>query len=256
MSLIRSIAASAFLLALAGSAMAADLPMKAKAPPLEPIYNWTGFYIGANGGWGGGQTNHTDNFGVTTGNFNTNGGVIGVTYGYNWQFGRFVVGFEGDFDYASINGSLNSAALCSVAGGATCITNMKNFGTDRIRVGYDVNGWLLYGTGGVGYGQVTAGQTPCGFIAPNPRLGVGGGFACREQWRSGWVAGAGVEKSFAPNWSAKLEYLHYDFGRAVNYIPTILPAGTALVSVLERGDMVRVGVNYHFNWAMPVVAKY
>lgn len=220
------------------------------------VWNWTGFYLGINGGGAWGQTRHTDNFGVTTGNFDTSGGVVGGTYGANWQTGRFVIGFEGDFDWANINGSLLFPAQCAVSGGTTCFTNMRNFGTDRIRLGFDANGWLLYGTAGVGYGEVNAGQLPCGFITPQPGLGIGGGFACRQDWRSGWVAGAGVEKSFAPNWSAKLEYLHYDFGSKVNYIPTILPAGTALVSVLERGDMVRAGINYRFGWGSPVVARY
>jgi outer membrane immunogenic protein len=244
-----------------GAASAADLPMK--APPMAPVVappSWTGFYLGINGGGAWGRTDHTDSFGVTTGNFNTSGGVVGVTYGYNWQAGRFVIGFEGDFDYANINGSLVTAGpplgLCSIAGGTTCITNMRDFGTDRIRLGFDANGWLLYGTAGIGYGEVNAGQLPCGFITPG--IGIGGGFSCNQVWRSGWVAGAGVEKMFAPNWSVKLEYLHYDFGNKVNYTPTILAGGllTVPVNVLERGDMVRVGVNYHFNWAAPVVAKY
>lgn len=233
-------------LGFVSAAKAADMPVK--APIVAPVTNWSGLYLGINAGYAWGTTNHTDNFGATSGSFNTSGGVLGVTYGYNWQFGRYVIGFEGDFDYANINGSLNAGVPCSVNLGTTCFTNMKDFGTDRVRLGYDVNGWLLYGTAGIGYGEVNAGQSPCGFVTVRAVPGgfVGGGFSCGDKWRIGWVAGVGVEKMFAPNWSAKLEYLHYDLGSKVVYNPTNVPAGSAFVSVLERGDMVRAGVNYHF----------
>jgi outer membrane immunogenic protein len=233
-----------------GAASAADLPLKAKpAPVAAPVYNWTGFYIGLNGGGGWGTTDHTDLFGVTTHNFSTSGGLIGGTYGINGQFGKFVIGYEGDFDWANINGTFNSAVLCSVSGGTTCFTNLENFSTARVRAGIDLNGWLLFGTAGYGFGQVRAGQNPCA-------LTIFGGFSCNEMWRSGWVAGGGVEKMFAPNWSVKVEYLHFDFGNKLNYTPATIAGGNS-VYVLERGDLVRAGVNYHFNWATtPVVAKY
>jgi outer membrane immunogenic protein len=78
---------------------------------------------------------------------------------------------------------------------------------------------------------------------------------CNETVRSGWVVGGGVEKMFARNWSVKVEYLHCDFGNSINYQPATIAGGNR-VYVLERGDMVRAGVNYHLNWAAPVVAKY
>lgn len=161
--------------------------------------------------------------------------MAGVTYGANQQLGRFVYGFEGDFDWSDIKGTFTSAVLCSVSGGATCFTNLENFGTDRVRVGVDVNGWLLFGTTGVAYGQVKAGQNPC---APTAFAGN----SCGEKWRSGWAVGAGVEKMFAPHWSAKLEYLHYDLASTNTYNPGVN------VGVLERGDMVRAGINYNFGW--------
>ena len=237
--LVAAVAAFGFV----NSASAADMPVKAPmAPVIAPT--WSGTYIGINGGYGGGATNHTDLFGVTTNNFNTNGGVFGITSGANWQFGRWVLGFESDFDLANINGTLTTAGpplgLCSINGGNTCFTNLKNFSTDRLRAGVDLNGWLLFATGGFGYGQVNAGQNPCGIVP------VFGGNSCNEKWRSGWVAGAGIEKMFAPHWSAKLEYLHYDFGTRLQYTPAIFFGGNS-VQVLERGDMVRVGINYHYD---------
>jgi outer membrane immunogenic protein len=232
------------------AASAADMPVKAPMAPVAAPYNWNGLYLGVNGGYGWSTTNHTDTFGVSTGDFAGNGGLFGVTYGANWQFGRWVLGFEGDFDLANINANLTTAGpplgLCSINGGTNCFTNLKNFSTDRLRAGYDLDGWLLFATGGFGFGQVNAGQTPCGPVPINIPAGVGGGNSCNQMWRSGWVAGAGVERMFAPNWSAKLEYLHYDFGNDIQYTPTTILGGSS-VHVLVRGDMVRLGVNYHFN---------
>jgi outer membrane immunogenic protein len=226
-----------------GSAVAADMPLK--APP-APVYvpTWTGTYIGINGGYGWGTTDHTDLFGVTTGHFDQNGGMAGVTYGGNWQSGQWVLGFESDFDWADIKGTLTTAGppagLCSVGGGNTCFTKIKEFSTERMRAGIDYQGWLLFATGGVGFARVNAGQSPCSLTAF-------GGNSCNEEWRTGWVAGAGVEKMFLPHWSAKIEYLHYDLGSAIQYTPAAIGGGNA-VHVLERGDMVRVGINYQFDF--------
>ncbi|HEY1544333.1 MAG TPA: outer membrane beta-barrel protein [Xanthobacteraceae bacterium] len=231
-------------------AFAADMPVK--AAPMVGTPTWTGTYIGINGGWGRGTTNHTDTFGTSTNDFSQSGGLAGITYGGNWQSGRWVLGFESDLDWADIKGTLTTAGpplgLCSVAGGTTCFTNINTFSTERMRAGVDVDGWLLYATGGVAFARVDAGQNPCGPIPANPRLGVGGGNSCNEKWRTGWVVGAGVEKMFAPHWSVKLEYLHFDLGDDIQYLPTSLPIGASAVRVLERGDMVRLGINYQFDF--------
>ena len=98
------------LAALTGTAAAADLPPRPapapyyKAPVAVPVYNWTGFYIGINGGGGFGRSQWD-----TTGGFNTSGGLVGGTVGYNYQFGQAVVGVEGDIDWADINGTTNTA---------------------------------------------------------------------------------------------------------------------------------------------------
>jgi outer membrane immunogenic protein len=237
-------AAAAFV--WANSANAADMPLKAPPPPPPPT--WTGTYIGINGGYAWATTNHTDVFGVTTGDFNQRGGFAGVTYGGNWQMGHFVLGFESDYDWADINGTLVTAGpplgLCSIAGGTTCFTKIKEFSTERMRAGYDVDGWLLFGTVGAGFARVSAGQNPCGLVAVGP--GVGGGNSCGERWRAGWVGGGGVEKMFLPHWSAKIEYLHFDLGNSINYMPTAIAGGSA-VKVRESGDMIKAGINYQFD---------
>lgn len=209
-----------------------------------PPPTWTGTYIGINGGYSWSTTNLTDLFGVTTGDFSQSGGMAGITYGGNWQAGHWVLGFESDLDWADINGTLTTAGpplgLCSLNGGTTCFTKMKAFSTERMRAGYDLDGWLLFATGGVAFGRVHAGETPCGPDAL-------GGVSCDEKWRSGWVGGVGVEKMFAPHWSAKLEYLHYDLGNSIQF-PSASVGGGNSVKVLERGDMVRLGINYQFDF--------
>jgi outer membrane immunogenic protein len=245
--------ASGLLLAVlvtGAPAAAADMPVKAPpAPAPVSVPTWTGTYIGINGGFGWATTNHTDVFGVTTGSFNQSGGMAGVTYGGNWQSGPYVLGFEGDFDWADIKGTLTTAGpplgLCSINGGTTCFTKIKEFSTERMRAGYDFNGWLLFGTGGVAFARVNAGQNPCGPVPVG--VGIGGGNSCNEEWRTGWVAGVGVEKMFLPHWSAKIEYLHFDLGNAIQYMPTAVAGGSS-VHVLERGDIVRVGINYQFDF--------
>ena len=218
----------------ATTASAADLgrPMPTKAPVMaEPMWNWTGFYVGVNGGFGWARSNHTDITGVTSGDVDQSGGLIGGTIGYNWQPGPVVLGVEGDLDWARINGSV----LC---GGANCFTNMQAFGTARGRLGYAFGNWMPYVTGGAAFADINAGQT---------------GIAGVEQWRTGWTVGGGLEALFAPGWSAKVEYLYADFGNgsAVTYNAPLA------VGVIERKvNMVRGGINYHFNWGGPVVARY
>lgn len=239
--------AAAAALVWANSANAADMPLKAPPPPPPLPPTWTGTYIGINGGYAWATTNHTDLFGFTTGDFDQRGGLAGGTFGGNWQMGHYVLGFESDFDWADVKGSFTSTALCSINAGNTCFTKMKAFSTERMRAGYDVDGWLLFVTGGAAFARVQAGQNPCGFVAPAPLLGIGGGNSCSERWRAGWVAGGGIEKMFLPHWSAKIEYLHFDLGNSLNYTPTVLAIGSNSVKVRESGDMVRVGINYQFD---------
>src|SRR5947199_171981 len=107
----RIVATALFSAVTAVSAFASDLPPPAaalpRAPavyvPVAPVYNWTGFYIGINGGWGFGKSDWSVP-GFTTGNFNVSGGLVGGTAGFNWGFESWVVGLEGDFDGSWIDG--------------------------------------------------------------------------------------------------------------------------------------------------------
>ena len=243
-------------------------------PPL-----WTGFYVGLNigGGWasGGGNNSYlpyadttypigstpflgaSPNLfflpgGGTTGN-NTGGVVGGGQIGYDYQFGNsFVVGAETDFQGTSITGGnqgnfaglYNSPYPGSSTGLLTPLVTGNGgnlglpwFGTVRGRAGYLVTPTLLlYGTAGFAYGDVTAFQ--------------------RSNTSTGWTAGGGVEWMFAPHWSAKVEYLYVDLASSgINGAYTGWELGNNHHPQL---NVVRAGVNYHFNWGAPapVVAKY
>jgi outer membrane immunogenic protein len=204
-------------------ALAADLPVKAAAPMTAMVAatNWTGFYVGINGGAGWGRSNQTDTAGTTSGDYNQSGGLVGGTLGYNWQVNNLVIGVEGDYDWANINGSV-SPAVCSVA----CFTNLRSLGTVRARLGMTWGNWMPYLTGGIAWGRVNTGQTGL------PAFGA-------NTTKSGGTFGGGVEVMLAPKWSGKVEYLYTNLG-TTTYIVAIP------VNVTEKVHVVRVGVNYHF----------
>ena len=220
------LAAGAAVAAVLGAAAAnaADLPrpvpapMVTKAPPyIEQTFNWTGFYVGVNGGGGWGHS-RTD----LSGGFSTSGGVAGGTIGYNAQYGSWVFGFEGDIDWSDVSGST------SAAGCPGCSVQNNWLSTARGRVGYAFGRWLPYVTGGLAVGDVQA-------SAP--------GFPGATNTQVGWAAGAGVEYALSNNWSAKLEYLHVDLGR-FDCAAACGAAGTDNVSFHD--NLVRGGINFRF----------
>lgn len=218
-------------------AFAADLPARipAKAPVMvQQVWNWTGLYIGVNGGYGWARSEHQDTFGVSSGTFNQNGGMIGGTLGYNWQSGAAVLGLEADLDWARINGSTSCGAPFE------CYTNIRSFGTVRGRLGYAAGDWMPYITGGLALANIEAGQTFPGTTTT-------------DTWRAGWTIGGGIEVLFARNWSAKVEYLYADFGNTAGSYN----GAPLTVNVNERNvNVIRGGINYHFDWGGPVVARY
>jgi outer membrane immunogenic protein len=206
------------LLALGVQANAADLgrrPMAAPAPVYAPVYNWTGLYIGVNGGGGWGDSHWTGQ----TSRFSTSGGMIGGTAGYNWQFGQTVFGLEADIDWANIRGT----GFCTFG----CETKADWLGTVRGRLGYAWDRFMPYVTGGLAFGNIQA----------NPAFG----FAGDSTTNAGWTIGAGVEFALAQNWTAKVEYLHYDLGSFT--CTTCAPVAT---KVDFNADVVRGGVNFRF----------
>ena len=220
MSLIPAIALLA--LAAAGPARAADLSVAPlyKAPPVvaAPAYNWSGFYVGVNGGGGWGTSNWN-----SAGSFDVSGGVIGGTAGLNWQLGHAVLGLEGDVDWSNLKGSTTST-LCP----AGCTTNNDWLATVRGRAGYAFDRFMPYVTGGLAVGDIKAGVP---------------GFAGATQTNAGWTIGAGLEFALVANWTAKVEYLHVDLGNTSCGGACGFPAGN---NVDFTTNIVRGGVNFRF----------
>lgn len=219
-------------------APAADLAPRifTKAPAAPD--NWSGGYVGISGGFGTGNSKQTDpgpgplvgggGGAPGDGSYSVNGGLIGGTIGYNWQVARWVYGFEGDYSWADISGRSDLCGL-SVGNPHACGTKLSSLGTLRGRVGYAagaIGNWLLYATGGLAVGEVR------GWDALTPASG--------SELRPGWTVGAGVETKFAPNWSAKVEYLYVNLGKAQLF--DILPSTPESVSF--NANIVRAGINY------------
>jgi outer membrane immunogenic protein len=256
------------LLGLTDLSLAADLParmpMKA-APIVAPAYNWNGFYLGANVGYGWDKLS-SDSFnsaGVFLENTpaNRRGVFGGGQIGYNWQFApNWLLGIEADAEASDIKGT---TAACSPTGCASSHGKTDDFGTVRGRLGYVANNVLLYGTGGWAWSHSTVDRTVTCVVAgggtcpggpsPSPLTGM---VANASGSQSGWVAGAGIEWGFMPNWTAKVEYLRLQFdnvGRDFSYAG--FPTAFRHVSTNSSLDTVRVGVNYLFSPAA-VVARY
>ena len=208
----------------ATAAVAADLPrqMPARAPAAYvPVgYNWTGFYLGVNGGYAWGRS-HWDNFG---GRSEPQGGMVGGTAGYNWQAmgSPWVFGLEGDIDWTNIKSTFTNIN-CPFG----CETKNTWLGTVRGRVGYAWDRVMPYVTGGLAVGDIQA--TPLGFGNVN-------------ETKLGWAVGGGVEAALTGNWTAKLEYLHVDLGHVnCGVLVWGLPTRVGF-----QADEVRGGVNFRF----------
>ncbi len=200
------------------SASAADLvrprPMPAKAPVyVPPPFSWTGAYVGINGGYAWGRSNFSSPFATDT--FDTSGGMVGGTLGYNWQAGQTVFGLEGDLDWSNLRGS----APCGVT---SCEARNDWLGTVRGRLGYSLGNFLPYITGGLAVGDI--------------KTSIAGVGSARET-RAGWTIGGGLEAHLGGPWSAKVEYLYVDLGRG---------ASIAGSDASLHANVVRAGLNYHF----------
>jgi outer membrane immunogenic protein len=216
-------------LGFAAAASAADLPQKAPQQYYAPAFTWSGFYVGADAGWGWTSGSGTITMGPASGPFSAsgNGFLGGIEGGYNWQFGSYLVGLEADIDGSSGSGNLTGNA------GANSITGTAKtpyFGTFRGRFGYAADRWLYYLTGGMVYGDGKLDGTSS----------VTGAFSSSATYWT-WTLGAGVEAFIWDRWSAKIEYLYAGKPSSVPVAP-----GTTDVSGSSNTSIVRVGLNYHF----------
>lgn len=241
--------------AAGGVANAADLPPVYKAPPIvtAPVSYWTGCYVGIEGGGAWGRSRHTapNSGGVDiAAEFNLSGGLFGGTLGCNYQVNQWVFGIEGDWSWTGKRGSGQDVPPFNTS--FVQETKERSLGTVRGRLGWTpAPQWLIYGTGGVAFGKVDVNE----FFAPNPVLA-----ASDSATLTGFVVGGGVEwmLPFLPNLSAKVEYLFVDFGTNRFFNPPITPGncGCVVADVRTNDHVLRAGLNYHFNWGGPVVARY
>ena len=213
---MKRLALGILLASVAGAACAADLPAPptatySKAPPIvSPVINWSGFYVGAMGGYA--SENTSDGPGIK-------GGFGGGTVGYNWQFSNIVAGIEADGAFADVSSSITAL-------GITATAKVDALATVRGRIGVAFDQVLLYGTGGLALADSKVSVSGSGITLSDTKT------------QTGWAAGAGVEWMFLPRWSLKAEYLYRRFDSV-----TLFGGISTGSSALNSGQF---GVNYHF----------
>ena len=227
------------LVVLASPALAADLAARpyTKAPPpvMAAIYDWSGFYIGVNGG--GGWTHNTWDVvgGGREGSHDSSGGTIGGQVGYRWQMGQFVFGVEAQGNWADFSGDNQSALF-----GTRNRTKTDAFGLFTGQVGYAFNNVLVYAKGGAAITSNT-------YTITNAATGAFLGSNDNTRW--GGVVGAGLEYGFAPNWSLGVEYDHLFMDRQ-----TVSFGALGSDSIKQDADLFTALLNYRFGG--PVATRY
>jgi outer membrane immunogenic protein len=249
---MRILLTGAALAALAaGPALAADLgrpapaPVYTKAPPVPTTYNWTGFYIGADGGYGWGTSNGTltnaAGASLAPYSYNVNGPIAGGFIGGNYQINQFVIGLEGDWQWADLTGNGGSIASLGAGGPFAISTTVNDYGSIRGRLGVAFDRFLVFGTGGWAWGNFST-----SYVNGAVALGSVGGNSS-----NGWTAGGGVEYAFTDNILGRIEYRYTNLGSA---------SGSPALGFAEAGNNVtindvRAGIAYKFGGG-PLLGRY
>jgi opacity protein-like surface antigen len=214
---------------------AADLGRKPTTPQFsaQPVSAWTGFYVGVNGGYGQSEVKAKD----SSDKERLNGGLLGLTLGYNYEFAnKVVIGFEGDIAYSGLRRSRTT-------GTESFKIESPVFGTARARLGYSMGSWMPFVTAGWGY----TGTKFSSSDTFNPPVGP----AIVERYTSaaashGLVLGAGFEVMLTSNISMKAEYLHANFGAAKFNFKDGAGNVVDTPKISTRMNIGRVGLNYRF----------
>lgn len=244
--------AAVISIASAGAASAADLAARpyTKAPaPIAAVYNWSGFYVGLNGG-GGWSSKCWDlrqlgpviaNPAVAEGCHDATGATVGGQIGYRWQASNWVFGLEAQGNWADISGSNRTLAPMNLVNRST----VDALGLFTGQVGYSWSNVLWYVKGG-------AAVTRDKYEGTDSTTGILVDRATETRW--GAAVGTGLEFGFSPNWSLAIEYDHLFMGARDISLST--PAGvlTRVDRISQDVDMVTARINYRFGG--PVVAKY
>ena len=233
-------------LTVSSVAQASDLSTKtvpSPAPaPVSKLFDWTGAYIGVNGGYGKGYSDITNvQFGTGTlysypdedGNFAMNGSLVGGQLGYNQEIGRIVVGVEADLDYANMKGNYAFPApnQINLAG------KIDSFGTLRARFGYAFDNVLIFTTGGFAYAS-----TKAMLASVTPPVIT----SSASKSYTGYTFGGGIEYGVSRNWTVKGEYLYSNFGKRSNKYDFTDDIAEAVADTSLKSNIMRVGLNYKF----------
>jgi outer membrane immunogenic protein len=254
-----------FALVLSSSAFAADLsaPVYKGSPAMIPaIYDWSGFYVGINGGgaWSNNCWTNSNLLGTPTvptaaeGCHHASGGMVGGQMGYRWQAASWVFGVEAEGDWANLKGSNASLATATLGFPFNNQTKVDAIGLFTGQVGYAWDNVLWYVKGGAALTDDKYNGFSTAFTGTNVAFDQG------NETRWGGAVGTGLEVSFAPNWSVAVEYDHLFMGtRNVTFTalaPSGLPVGSVVRtdSIKQDVDMATVRLNYR--WGGPVIAKY
>jgi outer membrane immunogenic protein len=239
----KSLPAAAAIVALAAirSAGAADFPMgPIYAPP--PLPGWTGIYAG---GHLGAAWDHRDatifsptGIALASGSTGANSVVGGGQIGVNYSFGAWVFGAEAD-----LSGSDLRSSAIGGSGFGQRDNKIDAFGTVRGRLGYAWDNWLLYGTAGFAWAREQITRTQLVGTINNATPGT---VESASRTGTGWTAGAGLEWSFARNWSARIEYLHLDLGAESFSFPLAMQRIDAKAQI----DIARFGINFRPGWGL------
>jgi outer membrane immunogenic protein len=271
--LISSAAGIAFSFAASGLAFAADMAVRARPappPPPQPVFNWTGWYVGVNGGgaWRSKESTFTgfnvddgilfNSADIKSGNLDPDGGFGGGQIGYNWQIApQWVVGLEADIQGASIRDSatITIPLVGDTSPDGPVIASATNrldwFGSVRVRAGYTfVDRWLTYVTGGFAFGGIKDSLSVSEQSESEPLLF---GSVNSNKTKTGWIVGWGSEAYITPQLSLRAESDYMSLGT------TTLATGTqcdescnndiphATANLEHKYWMFRVGMNYKFS---------
>jgi outer membrane immunogenic protein len=267
----RFLCAAALLAAAAGAApaLAADIPARpggvavlpVGTPPAPYAPDWTGFYLGVEGGGGWDKSDFTTSGAnvlsiflvpLTIPNNSASGGVFGFFFGYNWQWGPIVAGLEGNIDGTDIK-STSGIFITGIPGlppVATQQFKIEELASIRARLGYLVlPNLLLFGTGGIGFDHATLDNRPTTILPAFPPISDRAGVN-----EIGWVAGAGAEYKLFEHLLLRVEWLHYDFGRTSAIVqPSLFSIGPLGILPVptnfnfdHRVDTVMAGIAYKF----------
>jgi outer membrane immunogenic protein len=233
------LAGAALLMLVSGSAMAADMtpapaPVYSKVP-MAPLFSWTGFYVGGDGGYG---------FATSAGtlvtlfpssvpySFNVNGPIAGGFVGGNYQMGSYVFGAEADWQWANLTG--NSGSVAGGGGPFMMSSTVKSYGSARGRLGFAVDHWLFFGTAGWAWGTWSTSYGPA-VGAPV--------FTNNASSNKGWTAGAGIEYAFTNYLLGRVEYRYTNLGTVTAVDP--VTGASELGNKLTISD-IRAGLAFKF----------